>query len=216
MGMGAGWYRAEHERFGFPFPPAPVRLRMLAEQLEIVRSLWAGEPFDFEGEFYTLRGCVASPTPLADPHPRLIVGGRGGKRTMELAARWADEYNTVFAGPEECKARRALLDEVCERIRRDPATISMSLMTGVVFGESREEVARKSQEVARRQGYSNENEFYEAVADSWLIGTPDQIVDGLVQLEEAGVERVMLQHLLHEDSETIEGLGELVVPALPP
>jgi len=214
VGMGAGWYRLEHERFGLPFPPASTRLRLLAEQLEIVKRIWSSENFSFEGEFYTLTECISYPKPVSSPHPRLIVGGKGGERTMEAAAKWADEYNTVFAGPKECRARRARLNGVCERIGRDPATLSMSLMTGLVFGESPQDVARRSREVAKLQGYDDEEEFGEAVKDSWLIGTPDQIVDSLVQLEEAGVERVMLQHLLHEDFETIEALGELVVPAL--
>jgi alkanesulfonate monooxygenase SsuD/methylene tetrahydromethanopterin reductase-like flavin-dependent oxidoreductase (luciferase family) len=99
LGMGAGWFEQEHRGHGFPFPEARVRIEMLAEQLEIVHRSWREESFTFQGEHYRLEDCRALPKPVQQPHPPVIVGGQGGATSLTLAAKWADEYNTVFAGP---------------------------------------------------------------------------------------------------------------------
>ena len=104
--MGAGWNEAEHRRYGFPFPPTRERMDIFAEQLEIVHRQWKTEPFSFEGEHYRLVDSDPLPKPVQSPHPPLIVGGRGGRRSVALAARWADEYNTVSPTPDECRALR--------------------------------------------------------------------------------------------------------------
>lgn len=214
VGLGAGWYSVEHDRFGFDFPDSALRLRMLEEQIEIVLKTWSGSSFDFEGDCYRLRGCISAPRPLADPHPPVVIGGTGGTRSMEIAARWADEYNTVFADSGECRRRRKKLDRVCESVGREPCSLPMSLMTGCIIGESRREVSRRAATIAELQGHADENSLLEAVGGMWVVGTPDEVVEHLLGLRDAGVERVMLQHLLFEDADVIELLGRVVAPAL--
>ena len=106
LGIGAGWHEPEHGAYGFPFPPTATRLEMLEEQLEIIRRSWEPGPFDFDGRHYRLHGCDARPKPVQTPHPNVIVGGSGGRRSIALAARWAHEYNTVFPSPDVCRERR--------------------------------------------------------------------------------------------------------------
>lgn len=96
LGIGAGWNEREHEAYGFPFPPLRERIDRLEEQLEIVHGHWADGPFSFSGRHYELRDLDAQPKPLQRPHPRLIMGGGAAPRSARLAARWADEYNTVY------------------------------------------------------------------------------------------------------------------------
>src|SRR5215211_723989 len=115
-GWGAGWWEVEHRLYGFPFPPTGTRMEMLAEQLAIVRSEWDDERFSFAGGHYRIEELEALPKPIR--RPRLILGGSAGPRSAELAARWADEYNTVFATPEECRSRRLAITEAAERIGR--------------------------------------------------------------------------------------------------
>src|SRR5215208_6185300 len=114
LGMGAGWNAAEHRRYGFPFPPTRERMDIFAEQLEIVHRQWKGGPFSFEGEHYRLVDSDPRPKPVQSPHPPLIVGGSGGRRSVALAARWADEYNTVSPSPADCRALKQRIVDACE------------------------------------------------------------------------------------------------------
>src|SRR5687767_6575981 len=97
LGFGAGWNEAEHRAYGFPFPPTAVRMEMFAEQGEIIHRSWNDEVFDFKGKHYAIESLSALPKPAHAPHPNLIVGGQGGPKSLAVAARWADEYNTNFA-----------------------------------------------------------------------------------------------------------------------
>jgi F420-dependent oxidoreductase-like protein len=215
VGMGAGWYHADHERFGFPFPDNPTRLAILAEQLEIVHRQWHGERFSFEGEHYRLEDCVARPRAVQRPHPPLILGGSAGRQSARLAARWADEYNTTNASPEECAQRRDRLAEAWEQADRNPETLRFSVMTGCVIGSDESEVARRAARVAERQGRAHDVDgFLRDVRGDWVVGTVDQAVQRLRDLEGAGVERIMLQHLAHDDLEMVALIGRELVPAL--
>ena len=195
LGLGAGWNVEEHEAFGFDFPDLPERMAMLEGQLEVVTRQWA----------------EMNPKPVQQPHPPLIVGGAAGPRSLDLAVRFADEYNTTFASPEECAERRRRLDRACERHGRDPATIRFSLMTFGFVGTDRAEVERRRRAVAKAIGRSPDE--VPRRNDGALVGTVDEVVARLRVYEEAGVERVMLQHLDHEDVAMVELLGAEVAPA---
>jgi alkanesulfonate monooxygenase SsuD/methylene tetrahydromethanopterin reductase-like flavin-dependent oxidoreductase (luciferase family) len=214
LGMGAGWWEVEHRLYGFPFPPTGDRVRILAEQLEIVRREWRDKRFSFEGTHYRIEALDALPKPLDTP--RLILGGRAGPRSAELAARWADEYNTVFATPEECASRRRAIGEAAEKIGRDPAALAFSLMTGCIVGSDAGEVRERARRLAEwREGPgANPDEFLAVVPESWVVGDVGQVTDQLRELHAAGVDRVMLQDLLFKDIEMIDLIGREVIPAL--
>lgn len=129
VGLGAGWHEEEHRLHRFPFPPLGTRLELLEEQLEIVGRQWAEEEFDFHGRHYRLEACRAEPKPVQQPRPPLIVGGAGGPRSIRLAARFADEYNTFARTIDDVRERRDLLLETCEREGRAP--IRFTLMTQI-------------------------------------------------------------------------------------
>jgi F420-dependent oxidoreductase-like protein len=215
VGMGTGWYPADHERYGFPFPDAPVRMRMLAEQLEIVHRQWSEEEFSFRGQHYTLEACRALPKPVQRPHPPLILGGSAGPSSARLAARWADEYNTISASAQECQRRRRIVAEAWERAERDPATLRFSLMTGCIVGSDRAEVLERARRVQeRRRSTDDPSDLPQAVAGEWVTGTVEEVVPKLHALEAAGVDRVMLQHLAHDDVDMVALIGREVVPAV--
>jgi F420-dependent oxidoreductase-like protein len=215
LGMGAGWMREEHEAFGFPFPPLRERVEMLREQIEIVHRLWTEDHVTFEGEHYRLRDCSALPKPLQEPHPRILVGGSAKPGTAIPAALFADEYNTPAATPDECRERRRALDDACEDVGRDPKTLAMSVMTGFVLGENDEELLENTRRILERWGSDlSPAEALARYKSRGLAGTPGQLVEGLKRLEEAGVERVMLQHIAHDDLATIALIGREVAPKL--
>lgn len=216
LGIGAGWHEPEHTHLGFPFPPTRERIDALAEQLEVIHRSWEDGPFSFEGAHYRLIEANPRPKPLQRPHPPLIVGGSAGPRSVALAAAWADEYNTVFATPDECRERRERVARACAREGRDP--IPFSLMTGVLIGADRDDLHARAERLAALRGDplpgGDPAAYVAALPPSWIVGTPDEAVAQLRALADAGVARVMLQHLLHADLALVALLGERVAPGL--
>jgi alkanesulfonate monooxygenase SsuD/methylene tetrahydromethanopterin reductase-like flavin-dependent oxidoreductase (luciferase family) len=200
LGLGSGWNKAEHETYRFPFPPMGERMKLMEEQLELIASQWSdGNPIE--------------PKPVQRPRPNLIVGGRGGPRSLRLAARFADEYNTVNKTAEECAEVRRELDEACSAEGRDP--IPLSLMTGWLAGEDRTELLDRAGRLSEWTGRGADPEtFLSEQPPAAIAGTIDEGIERLRELGDAGVERVMLQHLLHRDVGAVEQIGRLVVPAV--
>jgi len=212
-GLGAGWHEAEHEAFGFGFPPTGTRMELLEEQVEVVCRQWQEDRFSFAGRHYRLADVEALPKPVQRPRPPLILGGQAGPRSARLAARWADEYNTVYATPEECRERRGRIAHACERQGREP--IPFSVMTGFVLGADRAEVLDRARRLAARRGHdADAEEFLAGLPESWVVGTVAEAVERLREFEEAGVDRVMLQHLLHEDLDAVALIGRELAPHL--
>jgi alkanesulfonate monooxygenase SsuD/methylene tetrahydromethanopterin reductase-like flavin-dependent oxidoreductase (luciferase family) len=202
VGIGAGWYEAEHDAHGFDFPPVGERFDKLEHDAEAIVQAWTDDP-------------TAQPKPVQQPHPPLIVGGSAKPRGAGLAARLAQEYNTVFATADECRRRRAALDEACRAADRDPATLPLSLMTGVVVGRTRDEVRQRAARLyAITRGQGGLDAWIEQRSRVSPIGTVDEVADRLRELESVGVVRVMLQHLDHRDLETVAVIGEELAPAV--
>jgi alkanesulfonate monooxygenase SsuD/methylene tetrahydromethanopterin reductase-like flavin-dependent oxidoreductase (luciferase family) len=211
LGLGAGWNQAEHDAYGFPFPAVGERMEILEEQLEIVHRQWTEDEFSFDGRHYRLERSRAEPKPVQRPRPPIVLGGAAGPRAARLAARWADEYNTIFATPEKCRDRRARIVEACEREGREP--IPFSLMTACCVGRDREETLARARRRLDRTGRDGGDPAELFGDDSTLIGTVDEVVARLGSYRDAGVERVFLQHLDHADLEMVRLIGEEIVPA---
>jgi alkanesulfonate monooxygenase SsuD/methylene tetrahydromethanopterin reductase-like flavin-dependent oxidoreductase (luciferase family) len=212
LGMGAGWHEAEHVEHGFEFQDVSWRVDRFREQLEIVaRQLNGDGPFDFEGRYYTLNGSDPRPKPVQRPLP-IIVGGSAKRGTAEPAARFASEYNTTFATPEECRRRRATLDEACERAGRDPSTLPLSMMTFCLVGADADDLDARRRRAADFLG--REVDEVPRRRDSALFGTIDDVAARLHEYEAAGVTRVMCQHLVHGDLEMVALLGRELAPAV--
>jgi alkanesulfonate monooxygenase SsuD/methylene tetrahydromethanopterin reductase-like flavin-dependent oxidoreductase (luciferase family) len=183
---------------------------MLEEQLQIVRRSWEPGPFDFEGRHYRVRGLDALPKPIQHHHPNLIVGGSGGRRSVGLAARWADEYNTVFASPPVCRERRHRVERAWKQCGRDPATAVFSVMTGGLVGRDRDDLAQRAALAMERHGRQGSVDgWLDGVRHEWVVGTVDEAVARLREYEAAGVDRVMLQHQRHQDVEMVAILGQV-------
>jgi F420-dependent oxidoreductase-like protein len=214
LGLGTGWSEAEHEAYGFPFPPLGERMELLEEQLQIVTGEWADGPFSFEGRHYAIKELDARPKPVQRPRPPLIMGGSGGPRSLRLAARYADEYNTGNnRTAAACAEVRRNLDEACRREGREP--IPLSLMTGWLAGEDRAELLDRAGRLAAWRGHGGGGEgLLAGLPEGFLAGTLDELRARLDELADAGVERVMLQYLLHRDLDAVEQIGRSVVPAV--
>jgi F420-dependent oxidoreductase-like protein len=214
LGIGAGWHEPEHRAYGFEMPPTRTRIGMLSEQLELVRREWTEAGLSFSGEHYRVEDLDALPRP--ERRPRIIVGGAAGPRSAALAARWADEYNTVGPTADQVRERRAAVARACEEIGRDPGEMSFSLMTGFLIGADREELHKRARLLAEWRGENagDPAAFVAGLPDTWIVGTVPEAVEQLRELEAAGAERVMLQHNLHTDHEAVALIGRELVPAM--
>ncbi len=209
LGLGAGWNEAEHRAYGFPFPPTKVRIEMFTEQAEIIHRSWNDREFSFSGKHYTIENLDALPKPAHAPHPNFIVGGQAGPKSVAVAARWADEYNTNFANAETCRRRRARADEAWEKAGRGEPPV-FSLMTGCVVGHDDGDLRRRAARLMEHIGQTGEpRAFIDALPEVMVVGTVEQAVDRIRVLGDAGVDRVMMQMQDHSDVEMVPVLGEV-------
>jgi F420-dependent oxidoreductase-like protein len=209
LGLGAGWFEAEHAAYGIPFPALGERFDRLAEQLEIITGLWGtlpGEQFSFSGEHHTVTDSPALPKPVQQPHPPVIVGGHGPKRTPALAARFADEFNVGFSPIDVVAAQFERVDAACQAIGRDPSEIVRSVAQVIAVGRDDAEVARRALTIGRE---------VDDLRANGIAGTPSEVVDRLGQWrEKTGITRIYLQLLDLADLDQVELIASEVAPQL--
>ena len=211
LGIGAGWHEGEHRMFGVPFPPLKERLDRLECGARAIRALWQGKPVTLAQPYYPLVDAESYPLPPGGRVP-LIIGARGERRTLKIAAAFADEWNTTRATFEEYAAKRAVLESHCAAVGRDPRGIARSLMIPVMIGRSETEL---------RTRLTRAREIFPRIpADEagwrtagFLYGTPDRVVADLKRWAGLGVQRAMLQMLDMDDTAAMELLARDVVPA---
>jgi F420-dependent oxidoreductase-like protein len=208
LGLGAGWYEAEHLAYGIPFPSLAERFAKLEEQLSAIIGLWttpAGATYSASGTHYSFADSPALPKPVQRPHPPVIVGGGGTRRTPRLAATYAQEYNAPFFQPEDATAAYARVDEACAAIGRDPATLRRSVAVTTCCGTDGAQIADR----AERSGWKLED-----LQRVGACGSPEEVVERLGSWRDAGAEVAYLQLLDPTDLDHIELLGSAVAPKL--
>lgn len=208
FGLGSGWFEAEHAAYGIPFPTLSERFDRYTEQLEILTGLWAtpaGERFSYQGKHYTVTDSPALPRPVQQAGPPVIVGGKGRKRTPELAARFAAEFNVPFSQYEDAAAQFALVDDACRAAGRDPSGIVHSVAHTLVLGRDDAQVARRAEAIGRS---------VDDARQSLLTGTTDEVVDAIGRMREIGVARLYAQVLDLADLDHVEQFASEVVPQL--
>jgi alkanesulfonate monooxygenase len=209
LGMGSGWYAEEHAAYGIPFPPLGGRFDRYAEQVEIVTGLWRTPPgrrYSFTGRHYQLTDAPALPKPVQRPHPPLLIGGTGARRTPMLAARFADEFNVAFSSMERVRTQFDRLSAACAEIGRDPAGIRRSAALVVAVARDAREQARRAEVIGRK---------VEDLRATGIAGSPAEAVDRLgTWRERTGIHRIYLQLLDLTDLDQIELVAAQVMPQL--
>src|SRR5436190_14371416 len=127
VGLGAGWFEQEHRQYGLPLPPIGERMRRLEEACRVLKALWTEHRATLDGVYYQLREAIHEPKPVQKPHPPLVIGTRGERVGLRIAARHAQVWNMANGTAEEFRAKSALLDQYCKEIGRDPAEIERSM-----------------------------------------------------------------------------------------
>ncbi|PJE16728.1 LLM class F420-dependent oxidoreductase [Mycobacterium sp.] len=209
FGLGSGWFEAEHRAYGIPFPSVRERFDRLTEQLAVITGLWttpAGQTFDHAGEHYTINDSPGLPKPVQSPHPPIVVGGTGAKRTPALAAQYAAEFNVPFATIDIVRTQFERVADAVAAAGRAADSIVYSSAFVLCAGRDDAEVARRASVIGR--------EVDEMRSNSPLVGSPDEIVDKLGPWRELGVQRVYAQLLDMSDLAHLELLASDVMPQL--
>jgi alkanesulfonate monooxygenase SsuD/methylene tetrahydromethanopterin reductase-like flavin-dependent oxidoreductase (luciferase family) len=204
LGLGAGWQEREHSLFGFDLLDLKSRFNRFEEGLEVItRLLKSDVPVNFEGKYFQLLEATLLPRPVRPGGPRILVGGNGEKRTMSLVAKYADEWNAVFLQPQELARLNIRLDEMLKAAGREPRSVRRSMMTGLRFGRTREELAMQLS--ARNQ---NAEELRKR---GIVIGVGEEVVEQLKGLQDVGLQCIMFQWLDLDDLDGLSALAKAVL-----
>jgi len=207
LGLGTGWFEREHRAYGIPFPAK--RFDLLEEQLQIVTGLWStppGSSYSFAGAHYELTDAPALPKPVQERVP-VIVGGGGPKRTPELAARFATEFNIGFQPEQVIAEKFAGVHAACERVGRDPGSLKLSVALPTLAAASATELDHRAANIGRTVD--------EVRGDVNIVGGRDEIVAKVERLVALGAQRVYFQLMDLQDVSQVEYLGAEVLPHLP-
>jgi F420-dependent oxidoreductase-like protein len=208
LGLGTGWFQEEHTAYGIPFPPIAERFDRLEEQLAILTGLWstpAGQRYSFRGEHYTLSDAPGLPRPLQQPHPPVIVGGLGPRRTPALAARFASEFNVPFATVELTAELIERVRTACEAAGRDPEELVYSHAATVCCATGQAELQRRAARIGRD---------LEQMRREGAAGSPEEVIARLEEYRDAGVSRSYLQLIDMDDLDQLALIATEVMPHL--
>jgi F420-dependent oxidoreductase-like protein len=206
LGIGTGWFEAEHAAYGIPFPPLGERFDMLEEQLAIITGLWTtpeGQTFSFDGARYQVTDSPGLPKPAQRPRPPVLVGGHGPRRTPQLAARFADEFNVAFSSVSDSAAGFARVREACEAAGRYPSSMTYSVAQTVTCGKDEAEFRRRAAATGREPDEAREH---------GLGGTPGEVAARIAEFAAIGADRVYLQVLDLGDLDHLELIASDVMP----
>jgi F420-dependent oxidoreductase-like protein len=206
LGIGTGWFEAEHRAYGVPFPPLKERFDRLEEQLAIITGLWetpAGEKFSFDGTYYQVADSPGLPKPAQRPRPPVIIGGGGRRRTPALAARYADEFNANFVSVADAGALFGRVRDACMTAGRDPESMTYTVAHTVCCGKDDAELRRRAAAIGRDVA---------ALREDGIAGTPSEVVDKIGEYAAAGASTVYLQVLDLADLDHLELIAAEVLP----
>jgi len=206
LGLGTGWFEAEHAAYGIPFPPLGERFGRLEEQLTVITGLWGipeGQTFSFDGAHYRVSDSPGLPKPAQRPRPPVVLGGGGARRTPRLAARFADEFNVPFRSLADSAAGFARVREACEAAGRYPASMTYSVAQTVCCGKDEAEFRRRAAAIG---------EDPEDLRANAIGGTPSEVAAKIAEFAEIGAERVYLQVLDLHDLGHLELIASDVLP----
>jgi probable F420-dependent oxidoreductase len=218
LGLGAGWYAAEFEAFGYPFGSVADRFARLEEAAAYMAAMFDGEPASFEGATWSLRDGANRPRPLQEPRPPLLLGGKGGPRLLRIAASLGDGWNTVWRWTPEAYAERASAAmRACERAGRDPSAFRLSLGLLTVVGEDEPDLRARYDRMGRTlpAGIVDATPL-ETLRIDGLAGTPGEVLERLERFARLGVSELIVSPapiwFAMPDPEMLEVFARSVLP----
>ena len=207
LGLGTGWFDAEHRAYGIPFPALRERFDMLEEQLAIITGLWStplGESFSFGGKHYQLTESPALPKPVQRPRPPIVIGGTGTRRTPRLAAMYADDFNAGYLPANRAAEQFARVRAQCEAIGRDPTSLVYSTAHAICYARDTATLRRRAAAIGVH---------LETFRHRGCCGNADEVIERLALDAAGGAQRTYLQVLDPSDLDHIREIAEDVLPA---
>ncbi len=208
FGLGAGWHDVEAKAYGFDFPALGERFDIMEEAIQIVRGMLSQERTTFEGKHFTVLNATCQPPPLQSPVP-LWIGGLGEKRTLRLAARYADGWNAPYVTPQEFVRLSGILDDWCEKEDRDPATIQRTVNLAFNIGHDEQSAAKIAEGVRATLG-----PLADRMMGGVLTGTTDGLVDRLAAYIDAGADGLNIALRAPWDAQALHTYANDIVPVL--
>ncbi len=207
-GLGAGWHQMEFEGFGYGWPSLKTRFEMLEEGTQIIKGMLSQERTSFEGVHYNALNATNEPRPVQE-HVPLWIGGRGERKTLRMAAQYADGWNVPYIGPEEFARLSGVLDVRCDEQDRDPATIDRTVNLQFNLSPTQAEA-----EIARQKLEEQWGDQADRVSEGALQGTPDDAFDRVSMYCDAGAAGVNVALRAPWSEEALDAYITEVVPAL--
>lgn len=211
-GLGAGWNESEHEAFGFPLPPLKERMDRFEEALKVTKLLWSGETVSFDGQYFPLRDARNSLTSSREGGPRMIIGGKGEKRTLPLVAEYADEWNATTITRDAYERLSDVLQQQCEKIGRDFHSIQRSLMTAHIVGRDQDDLLERARRQQEIWSVPAEELISRGRERGWMVGTVDEVIEVIRARGQQGIDRIMLQTLDMDDMDAVRLIAEEIMP----
>jgi F420-dependent oxidoreductase-like protein len=207
LGLGGGWYELEHTAYGYAYPPIKVRLDMLEEGVQIIKSMLTQEVTSFSGEHFQVQDAYCFPRPV-QAKPRIWIGGRGERRTLRIVARHADGWNAAYVSAEEYARLRGVLEGWCETEGRDPGEITRSVNTGFYMGVDQAEADR-----LRRHFEQEWGSMADVRRGGMLFGTPSEVTARIGDYVDAGAQGLNIALRAPFNWDALQAFAEEVLPA---
>jgi F420-dependent oxidoreductase-like protein len=208
IGLGAGWHEPEYKAYGIPFRPIGERMDMLEEGVQVVRMLTTQDRSDFDGKYYRLENAACNPKPVQS-RPRIWVGGNGEKRTLRIAARHADGWNTPYTSPEEFARLSGVLDGWCQKEGRDPQGIERNVNLSFHMAATKADIDQAEKQFIETWGAASDVMRTRGV----VAGLPAQAMDLVARYRDAGAARVNIAIRPPVDWQALEAWASEVIPA---
>ncbi|MET0602475.1 MAG: LLM class F420-dependent oxidoreductase [Baekduia sp.] len=206
-GIGAGWFEAEHDAYGYAFPPISERFERLEDHLRIVRAMFTEDQATVAGTHHSVTDAYNNPKPLRGDIP-ILIGGSGERKTLRMVAQYADGCN-LFGDPERAKHLLGVLESHCENVGRDSAEITKTSMMTLVIGESDGAVKAKL-DAMRAAGFPPER------IAATTAGTPERVLEVAHAFREVGIEGLTFSMPDAHDLKAVALAGETLAPVFNP
>ncbi|HEX5193809.1 MAG TPA: LLM class F420-dependent oxidoreductase [Solirubrobacteraceae bacterium] len=203
LGLGAAWFEAEHEAYGFDFPPLGRRFEYLEESLQIVRAMFTQQRATFDGEHFRVRDAYNNPKPIRGDIP-IMVGGSGERKTLRMVAQYADGCNLFAADAQRARHLLGVLEGHCERLGRDPAQITKTAMGNYLIAETKEAAEAKMRDLVAR------GLLTAGRAETLLAADPDTVGEHASSLKDAGIEGMTTSIPDAFDPESVARYGQVL------
>lgn len=216
FGVGAGWYEHEYLGYGFEFPRASVRIGMLEEAVQIIRSLWTEEVTNFEGKYYTLKEAYSYPKPVQKPYPPILIGGSGEKRTLRVVAKHADRWNGGW-GIENYRHKLEVLKEHCRKVSKDFDDIEKTYTSSIFVAENTEKAVALYKKFKEHQSELMKKKVeydLEEHVKMHVIGSTEEALEKLRKIRELGATYFIMYMPTATDTRLLKLLHEEVVDPL--